>query len=76
MKKKETGRTRKIVYLDSELWADFEEWAKGTGISRSRWMEILIRELAKDKSGTVIERMVNSAVRVREAGEVIKKKTP
>jgi hypothetical protein len=76
MRKREraSGRQRQIVYLDNDVWADFAKWAEGTGISRSRWMEILMRELAKDKSGTVIERMVNAAVRVREAGETIRKK--
>lgn len=54
MVKKKKPRGRTILYLDHDLWEWFGKWAKPTGFSRSRWMEMLMRELRNPGSCDII----------------------
>ena len=59
--KTKTKRKRQDVYLDNELWEKFGKWVEGTSISRSRWVELLLREFNRGDPDTLFERITELA---------------
>lgn len=57
MRKKEPGRKRQDVYINDELWKKFGEFAENTPLSRSRWMELLIKEFNKQDPKDIVDRI-------------------
>lgn len=54
-------RERRDIYVDVELWDEFGKWADSTPISRSKWMELLIKEFSKKDSKDIAERISDLA---------------